>query len=294
MGDNNVQHNSTPASTEEATSAAGNSAATVPELPTDTIALSDIALIEKEKANFKKTEEEEALATSLTKGTADFEKKVIKACEAKEKPLQDGDTWFLLSVLWWKRWKDYVSYDLLHTSRGSPRPGEIDNAVLLEPGTTDNMVRKSLLENYDYVILSKEEWFYLFEWYGGGPGLPRKVISSGWRDSLIVEVRPLHLKIVRSSDAYKEVKAIYSKADKVGKLKADMCTKLELNPENIRLWDYHARSKIKLLTNMDEKLDDAQIIDGQLILFEEKKKMELGLKYLILLILALHHLVLLL
>jgi len=43
-----------------------------------------------------------------------------------------------------------------------------------------------------------------------------------------------------------------------------------LKTKNVRLWDFHARNKIKLLLNLDEQLDEASIIDNQLVLFEEK------------------------
>jgi len=97
------------------------------------------------------------------------------------------------------------------------------------------------------------------------------VIAQGLSRHLAVEVRPLCLRILKSSDSSKEVRAVFSKADTVETLKKEMCESMQLDPDNIRVWDYHGGSKLKLLTNMSTKLDEAQILDEQQILLEEKK-----------------------
>ena len=107
--------------------------------------------------------------------------------------------------------------------------------------------------------------------YGGGPALPRKVISSGWHlSNLVVEVRPLTLKVCKSSSMQEFVTATFSKADTVGYFKEHMCKRMGLDPENVRVWDFHAHNKYKLLEDMKIKLEAAQIIDGQPMLLEEK------------------------
>lgn len=110
--------------------------------------------------------------------------------------------------------------------------------------------------------------FFHIHRYGGGPPLPRKVISQ-W-NSLCVEIRPYTLKILKSSDIQTQVLGYFSKVDTVGTLKTKMCAQLGLNPDNIRVWDYHSFSKFKLLDDLNSKLESSQIIDGQAILLEEK------------------------
>src|SRR5690606_25110822 len=63
-----------------------------------------------------------------------------------------------------------------------------------------------------------------------------------------------------------------SKAESVGNMKQAMCEVMQLDPEKVRVWDYHGTSKLKLLTNPDQRLDEAQILDDQHILLEEKKE----------------------
>lgn len=107
--------------------------------------------------------------------------------------------------------------------------------------------------------------------YGGGPALPRKVIQSGWHSSnYVVEVRPLSLKVCRSSKPTEFIPATFSKSATVGQFKEIMCKRMELNTDDVRVWDYHANNKYKLLEDMSQRLESAQIIDGQPMMLEEK------------------------
>lgn len=47
---------------------------------------------------------------------------------------------------------------------------------------------------------------------------------------------------------------------------------MDFDPANIRVFDFHNGDKLKELTSMSRPLDDAQILDQQLMLIEEKKK----------------------
>ena len=48
-----------------------------------------------------------------------------------------------------------------------------------------------------------------------------------------------------------------------------MCSILGVEPENIRIWDYHNRYKSQLLENLSKTLTECTIIHDQCILFEE-------------------------
>ena len=63
---------------------------------------------------------------------------------------------------------------------------------------------------------------------------------------------------------------MYSKSDLVRKLRDEMCPILGVDPENIRVWDYHGGNKTQLINNLDQSLHDARIINAQQILLEEK------------------------
>eukprot|EP01098_Paradermamoeba_levis_P010455 TRINITY_DN4390_c0_g1_i10.p1 TRINITY_DN4390_c0_g1~~TRINITY_DN4390_c0_g1_i10.p1 ORF type:complete len:370 (+),score=77.52 TRINITY_DN4390_c0_g1_i10:182-1291(+) len=195
------------------------------------------------------------------------ERRLVKSVELTKK-MKKGDTYYVVESVWFKKWKDYVNYNEYTTNDGSLRPGQIENGTLLDES---NQLKKTVHERWEYEVICEDSWKLLFKWYGGGPAIPRSVIASRSEYNLVVEVRPLTLKMVRSSDPQKtEYLAYYSRVDTVGKLKGDMAAKFNLEPEKFRLWDYHASRKIKMLTVSSEKLEDAQIIDFQLVLIEEQ------------------------
>ena len=204
------------------------------------------------------------------------EKKIIKDLESDNK-LKAGQTWYLLSARWWKQWKEYVHYDWYSQSgfnTTKTAPPSIDNTLFIEdeePGSNDHKVRKSAMENYDYTLITEPMWQCLHSWYSGGPALPRKVIAYGYQGAnKVVEVRPLYLKIFKSSALSEVVIVPFSKCDTVRYLRDTMAVKLNVNPEEVRVWDFHGNSKYKLLDDLDKKLEEAQIIDNQPILLEEK------------------------
>jgi ubiquitin carboxyl-terminal hydrolase 4/11/15 len=126
-------------------------------------------------------------------------------------------------------------------------------------------------EPYDFVLVSEAVWQQLHRWYGGGPEFGCPVISNGRRT--FVEVRPLLLKVVRSSAMTQETHVFFSKVATLAQLKAELCRQAQLEPEKVRVWDWHGRSKLKQLDapqqRQEDSLEDAQIIDNNYILLEE-------------------------
>eukprot|EP01087_Luapelamoeba_hula_P007900 TRINITY_DN1943_c0_g1_i3.p1 TRINITY_DN1943_c0_g1~~TRINITY_DN1943_c0_g1_i3.p1 ORF type:complete len:1256 (+),score=322.20 TRINITY_DN1943_c0_g1_i3:123-3890(+) len=201
-------------------------------------------------------------------GGAEEEKRILKDMDWEAERVKKDETWFILSSRWFSQWKDFVNYDGYNYE--GPRPGPISNDYLIRQGTMD-YIRKDFSEGQHYEIIPERVWRALFTWYGGGPPLARSVIpSGGYGDKWAVEVRPLLLKVVKSSDDIVEVQAMFSKVTLVSDFKRIMCRRMKLKQGNVRIWDWHARNKIKLLEKMNETLSEAQIIDNQLVLLEEK------------------------
>jgi len=92
------------------------------------------------------------------------QKRTIKELLQKEPRLQEGDTWYLLSSHWSKRWKEAVSFqrDDEQIDLNKPSPGQIDNTVLLVAGTT--ITKRNLIEDYDFIIVSPEIWNAFVDW----------------------------------------------------------------------------------------------------------------------------------
>eukprot|EP00435_Cladocopium_sp_Y103_P043080 s142_g12.t1 len=100
--------------------------------------------------------------------------------------LQQGDTWYVLSMRWWDLWKDYTLFEpapqfqsrsCSGTTKGE-KPPNIDNSdLIIRPGCTQ--LQSDLVENRDFILLNKDVWKLLHTWYPGGPILRRRVIGEG-------------------------------------------------------------------------------------------------------------------
>lgn len=207
---------------------------------------------------------------------------------SSEASSKEGDTFFLINQRWWQHWIDYVNQDqpnntgdgsslLEHfNSAGSSvskRPSGIDNSDLVNDATAEDPgvgpeIVDTLLEGRDYILLPQEVWNQLHSWYGGGPTLARKVISSGLSQTeLAVEVYPLRLQLLVMPRGECSTIRI-SKKETIGELHRRACSIFYLNLEQICIWDYYGHRKHALMNDMDRTLDDANVQMDQDILVE--------------------------
>ncbi|KAL3692569.1 hypothetical protein R1sor_006220 [Riccia sorocarpa] len=213
--------------------------------------------------------------------------------EAAERQVKEGDTFYLISHRWWRVWQDYVDTTDHSSSDGgdpltaftpgsfgtfSKRPSSIENSDLVvdtpssESQTSDPELKENLVEDRDYILLPEQVWLTFHKWYGGGPALPRKVITMGYgsHEDLAVEVYPLQVHITVVPPGTK-VSMKFSKKDTVGKLQQAVCEHFKLEPENVRIWDYFNKVKNKELTESSKNLQDAYIHMNQDILVEVRR-----------------------
>ncbi|KAH3766750.1 Ubiquitin carboxyl-terminal hydrolase 10 [Pelomyxa schiedti] len=185
--------------------------------------------------------------------------------------MKAGEVWFLISCTWFNHWKRYVRYQQRPSySEFEGKPGPIDNAVLIEQNGDLN---RFATERTDYELINGIVWKTLKGWYSGGPDIPRAVISTPGPyedDSLSVEVRPLTLGIVKSSDDEDKMVAQFSKMDTVGNLKKTMCERMGLEPDNVHVWDYFGGAWQRHLCDEEQTLASAQIMTNQLVMLDEK------------------------
>ena len=95
------------------------------------------------------------------------------------------------------------SYEHLSTISTLPnRPASIDNSDLVvdvkcEDSNVEPELHDTLMEGRDFILLPQNVWRQFHKWYGGGPTLPRKVITSGSsQEDLTIEVYPLRLRLI--------------------------------------------------------------------------------------------------
>ncbi|KAJ8759951.1 hypothetical protein K2173_010807 [Erythroxylum novogranatense] len=198
----------------------------------------------------------------------------------------EGDSFYLITQRWWQSWIEYVNQEqqngindgsssLEHSDPvcSSKRPASIDNSDLIYDGTSEDSnisieIQDSLLEGRDYVLLPQEVWSQLHSWYGGGPTLARKVISSGLSQTeLAVEVYPLRLQLLVTPKDDRWTIRI-SKKETIGELHRKACEIFDLSLEQVCIWDYYGHRKHALMNDMDRTLDDANIQMDQDILVE--------------------------
>ncbi|KAI4300924.1 hypothetical protein L6164_034250 [Bauhinia variegata] len=210
---------------------------------------------------------------------------IALAAEANSK---EGDTFYLITQRWWQNWIDYVNQDQMNNmydgssfsehcdsanSSAQKRPSSIDNSDLIydaasEDSSTGIEIHDTLLEGRDYVLLPQEVWNQLYSWYGGGPTLARKVISSGLSQTeFAVEVYPLRLQLLVLPMGDRSTIRI-SKKETIGQLHRKACEIFDLHLDQVCIWDYYGRRKHALMNDMDKTLDDANIQMDQEILVE--------------------------
>lgn len=226
---------------------------------------------------------------SSTEPTPEEERVLIRDIAlAAESNSKEGDTFYLITQRWWQHWIEYVNQDQPNNpndassvsehceSVGSStlkKPNGIDNSDLISEAASEESsagieIHDTLLEGRDYVLLPQEVWNQLHTWYGGGPSLARKVISSGLSQTeLAVEVYPLRLQLVMMPKGDCSTIRI-SKKETIGELHRRACEIFDLNKEQVCIWDYYGRRKHALMNEMDRTLDDANIQMDQDILVE--------------------------
>ncbi|KAK1351937.1 hypothetical protein POM88_053818 [Heracleum sosnowskyi] len=189
---------------------------------------------------------------------------------------------FLVSNRWFTEWKKYTGFGAypddevlpephLIISDAADRPGPIDNSNIVSTGSNSEGEDLQLLDNLeeerDYVLVSQDVWEKLFEWYKGGPVLPRKMISVGVRQELVVEVYPLCLKVIDARD--RSVSTIrLSKKASLHELHERVCSVKRTDSRKVRIWDYFNNRKQTLLEDSTKTLEEFDLQMNQSILLE--------------------------
>lgn len=200
-------------------------------------------MADQEQVNVPQDEEEQ-------ESTAEMQRRVLRQMikEDEAMGLEEGETYYLLNSRWWREWKSAVGYDKYSNPNGY-LPSAIDNSDLFEDEEND-LLKKNLSENYNFVILSKRAWDQLMEWYpGGGPVAARKCIRTGWQRNTIIELVPLKVQVIFSRNVKNIVTASFSKAATIREFVEAMYPLLKFNRKRIKVYDFHAGRKHKLITD---------------------------------------------
>ncbi|KAH9933298.1 uncharacterized protein B0H18DRAFT_982923 [Fomitopsis serialis] len=109
-------------------------------------------------------------------------------------PMHVGDTWYVVSSSWYRRWRKAVSNELDKEGPVDEKDvGPIDNTDIVVAGS-DNI--NQALGPDDYVLVPQSVWVWLTQWYGEAKHeLPRKVIVRGVQAEATIELHPPRLKV---------------------------------------------------------------------------------------------------
>ncbi|GAB4858108.1 ubiquitin-specific protease ubp10 [Ancistrocladus abbreviatus] len=205
-----------------------------------------------------------------------------------ESNLKEGNLYFVLSNRWYVAWQRYVGEDddkysisehsidseAVDLGKRISRPGPIDNSDLIlivndGEGDQRDLIR-TLEEGRDYVLVPEEVWRKLFDWYKGGPPLPRKLISQGEiNKNFVVEVYPLCLNLTYSNDNSQSIIRLSRKAS-VRELYEKVCALKGLEQHKACIWDYFNKKKCCKLDRLDLTMEEANLQMDQDILLEEQ------------------------
>lgn len=89
----------------------------------------------------------------------------------------------------------------------------------------------------DYVDISPDQWKFLYETYGGGPAIPRTVYLSFGKE-YEVEDRPVYYQFMLQTDPHRRLVGLFSCFTTVNQAKQVMCSRLSLDPKDVRFWDH--------------------------------------------------------
>ncbi|OJT02905.1 Ubiquitin carboxyl-terminal hydrolase 4 [Trametes pubescens] len=113
---------------------------------------------------------------------------------AQDKPMQVGETWYIVYRRWHFRWKKAMTGEEDKEGRVEEKDlGPVDNTPLCDQR---GQVTSDLIEHVDCEFVPEELWTKLLEWYGEPKyPLPRKVIARGLMQEPILELRPPSFKV---------------------------------------------------------------------------------------------------
>eukprot|EP01080_Neovahlkampfia_damariscottae_P004225 gene4225-7562_t len=184
----------------------------------------------------------------------DFEK-VIKLDE--NKILKEGDIWNIISKEWIEQLKLFGN-----------QVREIDNKKLLK----DEELKKDIIEGKDYIFISNDLWKQLFEKFGGGPNIERKVILEGEKKICKIETHLCKIKMITTKKEKideKETIIYLSKKSLISEMKEIGLKLLNLENKEIRIWNLIDPNE-PIILDTEKTIEESLIQDGQHILFETK------------------------
>ncbi|KAG1746657.1 uncharacterized protein EDB91DRAFT_1048951 [Suillus paluster] len=128
-----------------------------------------------------------------------IEHKVARIRQLRDQPMVAGDTWYIISRQWFRRWE--IACGILSDKAVEPLQekdiGPPDNTSLFD---SQGNLTSNLVEHIDVEFLPQEAWSEFVTWYGQPISpLPRSVIAKAFLQTAL-ELRPPRLKVLVLKD----------------------------------------------------------------------------------------------
>ncbi|CAG0921929.1 unnamed protein product [Notodromas monacha] len=194
-----------------------------------------------------------------------------KIMASMDAPLVVGETWFLVAMDWFQKFKAYSGLSSA-TVLGDSHPGPISNRSLM---AANGRLKPCLVDQDDYVLVPERTWHALVAAFGVDKTygeLPRQVIETGDSRTTRVEVYKLHLKLCHNTTENGQ-EAECSVVETVSGLRRELQNRFGVSAtEDARVWLHTADPReFKALTNWSSPLESAEVNDGDTIILEVKK-----------------------
>eukprot|EP01119_Soliformovum_irregulare_P016186 TRINITY_DN4654_c0_g1_i1.p1 TRINITY_DN4654_c0_g1~~TRINITY_DN4654_c0_g1_i1.p1 ORF type:complete len:1031 (+),score=337.17 TRINITY_DN4654_c0_g1_i1:361-3093(+) len=186
-----------------------------------------------------------------------------------------ADVYYIINAKWWRLWKMFVK-EYQDVKDRSVKPDEIENKCLLEnpdeepPLDKDGRpvaeygLLKANLRKVEYQIVPASVWNKLKAWYGGGPGIARKIVSRGFiAQEMYLELYPLHVR-VNKVETDTMVTYSFSPTTTVKEVRRLVAAKFATPLLKCRLFLFH--NELTTEENMSKTLEELGVQDHQILL----------------------------
>ncbi|KAF9530488.1 hypothetical protein CPB83DRAFT_851013 [Crepidotus variabilis] len=124
------------------------------------------------------------------------EEKLQIVKKGKERKMEVGETWYLVSRVWYRRWSKACTGEIdKEGSVTEEQLGPVNNTPLLDEFSN---LKSSPVEGVEVEYVPSEVWNLFVQWYGSPlHPLPRAVVARGISKQASIELHPLRLKVFR-------------------------------------------------------------------------------------------------
>ncbi|TDL23595.1 UCH-domain-containing protein [Rickenella mellea] len=165
--------------------------------------------------------------------------------QLRKVPMKAGDTWYLISRQWFRRWEKVCTGEIDKEGAVSQSElGPVNNANLVN--TNGELAAPSLIEGVDVEFVSISAWKLFEQWYGEPVHtISRKVINRGVSKEASLELHPPKLHVLRLThnplsttvdDSEKGLSITLSCKDPISAIYRIVREALRITVTEIRIW----------------------------------------------------------